>query len=94
MESCAAESLTATSVICGMYIGNEPCGIGGTGKFLLTGFASDPFWRFDNVGSILYMGENGMITETVPDISIYWVQSVGLTLSKTSIFFDPDFYLA
>jgi hypothetical protein len=94
MEACAADSLTATSVVCGMYIGNEPCGIGGTGKFLLTGFASNPYWKFNNVGRILYIGLDGMITETAPNSSVYWVQSVGLTLSKTSIFFDPDFYLA
>lgn len=84
---------TATSLASCMYVGEQPVCAGGVGEFLFTGKVRNQYWNFMSIGQPLYMSfDLGMITETWLSGG-YYNQAVGMSLSKDTIYFKPDFYL-
>ena len=78
--------------------GTMPCsalavesGTGSNKKVLLMGYIVDASWSF-TVGAIVYVSTTvGTLTTTAPSGSSEFVQAVGVAVTTTSLYFNPDF---
>ena len=62
---------------------------GYTVEWLVYGVANSPYWSW-TTGGIIYLSTNGTMTQTVPTGTDVAVQILGIALSPTKIFFNPQ----
>jgi hypothetical protein len=61
----------------------------GSGNVVLQGFVTNGDWSW-TPGATLYLGTDGSMTETQPDVSQYIVKPLGYAINETKIWFSPD----
>ena len=66
-------------------------GTGAGKRILLMGYLNDASYSF-TVGAVVYVsGAEGGLTTTAPSASGDFVQAVGIAITTTSLYFNPDF---
>ncbi len=84
----AGASSTSTTPVMGMCLNTVSAD--GSADILLVGRAYSTSWSL-GVGSVIYLGNSGGgFSTTSPSVSGYTVQVLGVTLSSTSIYFNPS----